>query len=205
MANNFIINFSSECKHANQCENIGFDHISFLPTACQQRHSDLSSFFTEACGYIRTLYALQAILKAFLLPINTPPIYTNIHIDNIGVINRSSNTVFSIPQCLLTDWEIFKIRPCKSVALSLGPLRYNTSKAIRTVTQALLRPSPYQQDSIYWQMQEPTSIYSLLHFLPSTHCTLHTSEMSHQCCPHHIKSTFICLYGLLHTYHVNLL
>ena len=98
-----------------------------------------------------------------------------------------------------------QIRPCKSVALSLGPLRYNTSKAIRTVTQALLRPSPYQQDSIYWQMQDTTSIYRLLHFSPSTHCTLHTSEISHQCCPYHIKSTFICLYDLLHTYHVNLL
>ena len=86
--------------------------------------------------------ALQAILKAFLLSINSPPIYTNIHIDNIGVINRSSNTPFSIPQCLLPDWYIFKSRPCNSVALSLGPLRYNTSKAIRTVTQALLRSSP---------------------------------------------------------------
>ena len=58
---------SSECKHANQCENIGFDHISFLPTACQQRHSDLSSFCTEACGYIRAMYALQAILKVEML------------------------------------------------------------------------------------------------------------------------------------------
>jgi hypothetical protein len=58
------------------------------------------------------------------------------------VINKSSNTPFSIPQCLLPDWDIFEIRPCKSVALSLGPLRYNTSKAIRTVTQAMLRPPP---------------------------------------------------------------
>ena len=151
------------------------------------------------------MYALQAILKAFLLPINSSPIYTNIHIDNIGVINRSSNSLFSITQCLLLEWDIFKIRPSKSVALYLGPLRYNTSKAIRTVTQALLRPSPYQQDSIYWQMQEPTSIYRLPHFPPSTHCTLHTSEISHQWSSHHIRSTLICLYGLLHTYHVNLL
>ena len=191
MAKKFIINFSSEYKHANQCENTGFDHISFLPIACQQRHSDLSSFCTEACCYLGALYALQAILKAFLLPINSPPIYTNIHIDNLGVINRSSNTPFSIQQCLLPDWDIFKIRPCNSVALSLGPLRYNTSKAIRTVTQALLRPSPYQQDSIYWQMQEPTSIYRLLHFSPSTHCTLCTSEVSHQWSPHHITSNQI--------------
>ena len=193
MAKKIVINFSSECKPANQCENIGFDHISVLPTACQQRHSDLSSFCTEACGYIRALYALWAILKVFLLSINSPPIYTNIHIDNIGVINRSSNTPFSIQQCLLPDWDIFKIRPCKSVALSLGPLRYNTSKAIRTVTQALLRPSPYQQDSIYWQMQEPTSIYRLPHFPPSTLCTLHTSGISPEWSSHHIRSTLICL------------
>ena len=158
MAKNFIINFSSECKHANQCENIGFDDIPFLPTACQQRHSGLASFCTEACGYIRALYALQAILKAFLLPINSPPIYTNIHIDNIWVINRSSNTPFSIPQCLLLEWDIFKIRPSKSVALYLGPLRYNTSKAIRTVTQALLRPSPYDLNHVCRAFNEHTGV-----------------------------------------------
>jgi hypothetical protein len=59
------------------------------------------------------------------------------------------------------------MRPCQSLSLSLGPLKYNTSKDIWTVTQALLRP-PYQLGSIYWQMQEPTSIYRLSHFPPST-------------------------------------
>jgi hypothetical protein len=97
------------------------------------------------------------------------------------------------------------MRPCKSVSLSLGPLKYNTSKAIRTVPQALLRPSPYQQDSIYWQMQEPTSMYRLPHFPPSTLCTLHTSGISPQWSSHHIKPTPICLNGLLHTYYVSLL
>ena len=75
--------------------------------ACQQRHSDLSSFCTEACGYIRALYALQARLKAFPLPRNSPPIYTTIHIDNLGVVSKSSNTPYSIQQCLLPDWDIF--------------------------------------------------------------------------------------------------
>ena len=70
-------------------------------------HSDLSSFHTEACGYLWALYAIWAIFTAFPLPRNTPPIYTTIHIDNSGVVNRSSNTPFSIQQCLLPDWDIF--------------------------------------------------------------------------------------------------
>ena len=70
-------------------------------------HSDLSSFRTEACDYLGALYALWAILTAFPLPRNSPPIYTTIHIDNSGVVNRSSNTPFSIQQCLLPDWDIF--------------------------------------------------------------------------------------------------
>ena len=35
------------------------------------------------------------------------PVYTTIHIDNLGVVQRSSNTPFSIQQCLLPDWDIF--------------------------------------------------------------------------------------------------
>ena len=69
--------------------------------------SDLSSFRTEACSYLGALYALWAILTAFPLPRNSPPIYTTIHIDNSGVVHRSSNTPFSIQQCLLPDWDIF--------------------------------------------------------------------------------------------------
>ena len=66
-------------------------------------HSDLSSFRTEACGYLGALYALRAILTAFPLPRNSPPIYSTIHIDNSGVVHRSRDTPFSIQQCLLPD------------------------------------------------------------------------------------------------------
>ena len=51
--------------------------------------------------------ALQAILTAFPLPRNSPPIDTTIHIDNSGVVHRSSDTPFSIQQCILPDWDIF--------------------------------------------------------------------------------------------------
>ena len=143
------------------------------------------------------------MLKAFLLSINSPPIYTNIHIDNIGVINRSSNSLFSIPQCLLPDWEIFKIRPCKSVSLSLGSLRYNTSKDIRTVTQALLRPPPTSKTQYIGRCRNPQAYTdcSTFHQAPivsSTPVKLVINGL-------HITSTLICPYGLLHTYHVNLL
>jgi hypothetical protein len=70
-------------------------------------HTNLSSFCTEACGYLGALCALRAILTAFPLPRNSPPIYTTIHIDNSGVVNRSSNTLYSIQQCLLPSWDIF--------------------------------------------------------------------------------------------------
>jgi hypothetical protein len=70
-------------------------------------HSDLSSFCTEPCTYLGALYALRAILTAFPLPRNSPPIHTTIHIDNSGVVSKSSNTPFSIQQCLLPDWDIF--------------------------------------------------------------------------------------------------
>ena len=62
---------------------------------------------TEACGYLGALYALQAILTAFLLPRNSPPIYITIHIDKSGVVHRYSNTPFSIQQSLLPHWNIF--------------------------------------------------------------------------------------------------
>ena len=69
-------------------------------------HSNLSSFRTEACANLGALYALQALLQAFPPPANSP-VYTTIHIDNLGVVKRSSNTPFSIQQCLLPDWGIF--------------------------------------------------------------------------------------------------
>ena len=69
-------------------------------------HSDLSSFRTEACGYLGALEALLALLQAFSPPINSP-VYITIHVDNLGVEQRSSDTPFSIQQCLLPDWDIF--------------------------------------------------------------------------------------------------
>ena len=69
-------------------------------------HSDLSSFHTDACGYLGALFALRALLKAFLPPANFL-VYTTIHINNLGVVQRSSDTPFSIQQCLLPDWDIF--------------------------------------------------------------------------------------------------
>ena len=77
------------------------------PWLVNKRLSDLSLLHTEAYGYLGALYALWAILKAFPFPRNSPPIYTKIHIDNLGMINRSSNTPFSIQQCLLPDWDDF--------------------------------------------------------------------------------------------------
>ena len=69
-------------------------------------HSDLSSFRTEACGYLGALYTLRALLKAFLPPANFL-VYTTIHINNIGVVQRFSNTPFTIQQYLLPDWDMF--------------------------------------------------------------------------------------------------
>ena len=71
-----------------------------------KRDSDLSLFRTEACGYLGSLYALRALLKAFLPPANFL-VYTTIHINNLGVVQRSSNMPFSIQQFLLPDWDIF--------------------------------------------------------------------------------------------------
>ena len=78
------------------------------PWLVNKGHSDLSLLHTEVRGYLGALYALWAILKAFPLPRNSPPIYTSIHIDNLGVVRRSSNTPFSIQQCLFPDWDVFK-------------------------------------------------------------------------------------------------
>ena len=68
--------------------------------------SDHSSFRTEACGYLGAFCALRALLKAFPPPADFL-VYTTIHIDNLGVVQRSSNTPFTIQQCLLPDWDIF--------------------------------------------------------------------------------------------------
>ena len=68
--------------------------------------SDLSLFCTEACGYLGALYALRALLKAFS-PLANFLVYTTILINNLGVVQRSSDTPFSIQQCLLPDWDIF--------------------------------------------------------------------------------------------------
>ena len=69
-------------------------------------HTDFSSFHTEVCRYLGVLCTLDALHQAFLPPINSS-VYTTIHIDNLGVVCRPSNTPFSIQQCLLLDWDIF--------------------------------------------------------------------------------------------------
>ena len=51
------------------------------------------------------LYALCALLQAFLPPIQSL-VYTTLHIDKLGVVRRSSDTHFSIQQCLLPEWDI---------------------------------------------------------------------------------------------------
>ena len=48
----------------------------------------------------------MALLQAFSPPINSP-VYITIHVDNLGVEQRSSDTPFSIQLCLLPDWDIF--------------------------------------------------------------------------------------------------
>ena len=136
--------------------------------------SELSSFHTEACGYLGALYALRAILKAFPPPKNSPPIYTTMHVDNLWVVNRSSDTPFQSNNAYsLTGTS--SMRSCYSVSLSPGPSRYNTSKDIRTVTQTVPRPSPYQQGSIYWQMQKP-----IKHIQSAPPSTKHPSYHPHQ-------------------------
>ena len=69
-------------------------------------HLGLFSFCTEACGHSGALYALWALLRAFLIPTNSL-VYTTIHINNLAVVQRSRNTPFSIQQCPLPDWNIF--------------------------------------------------------------------------------------------------
>jgi hypothetical protein len=115
---------------------------------------------------------LCILLKAFLLPRNSPTIYTTIHIDTLGVVSRSRETPFLIQQCLLPDWDILNedLQVCLAI---LGTLRYNTSKAIKKSTKTLLRPLLYQQGSRCWQIQEikkdtKTAHFPLAPFLPTT-------------------------------------
>ena len=65
---------------------------------------DLSSSHTEACGYLGAICVLNAILQTFLPPTDSP-VYTSICFDNLRVVQRFSNTPFSIQQCLLPDWD----------------------------------------------------------------------------------------------------
>ena len=69
-------------------------------------HLDLSTFHTEACGYLGALNALWDLLKAFPPPANFL-VYTTIHIHNLGVVQRSSDTPFTIQQFLLPDLDNF--------------------------------------------------------------------------------------------------
>ena len=69
-------------------------------------HSDLSTFRTEACGYLGVLSALKAILTVFPLPPLSSHITSEPHIDKLGVVRRSQDTPFSIQQCLQPDWDI---------------------------------------------------------------------------------------------------
>ena len=70
-------------------------------------HPDLSSICTEVCDYLGVFYALCDSGKAFLLLGHSPPMYTNIYKDTLGVVHRSSDIPISIQQCLLPDWYIF--------------------------------------------------------------------------------------------------
>ena len=80
-------------------------------------HSDLSTFWTEACGYLGVLSALKAILTVFPLPPFSSHITSEPHIDNLGVVRRSQDTPFSIQQCLQPDWDI--MHAAYNVRLSL--------------------------------------------------------------------------------------
>ena len=81
------------------------------------KHSDLSAFQTEACGYLGVLSALKAILTVFPLPSLSSHKTSEIHIDNLGVVRRSQDTPFSIQQCLQPDWDI--MHAAYNVRLSL--------------------------------------------------------------------------------------
>ena len=75
---------------------------------------DLSTFRAEACGYLGALYTLKAILTTFPPLPTSPQITSDLHIDNIGIVRRSQDTLFSIQQCLQPNWDImheaYKVR-----------------------------------------------------------------------------------------------
>ena len=81
-------------------------------------YSDLSTFRTEAFGYLGVLSALKAILTALLLPPFSSHITSELHIDNLGVARCSQDTPFSIQQCLQPDWDII-IHAAYTIRLSL--------------------------------------------------------------------------------------
>ena len=69
-------------------------------------NSDLSTFRTEAYGYLGTIYALETVFTCFPPCTNATYITSELHIDNVGVVKRSHDTPFSIQQCLQPDWDI---------------------------------------------------------------------------------------------------
>ena len=75
-------------------------------TSIFKGHANPSSFCTKVCGYLRACSALHDQLQAFMSPTNIPPIPTNIQTDNLGVVQRSSNTPFSLQQCHHLYWDI---------------------------------------------------------------------------------------------------
>ena len=97
------------------------------------------------------------------------------------------------------------MKPWKSNTPFLGSSRYNMSKVIKTMTQTHWGHPLYKQGSTYWQMQVLTK-HTLAAPSSAKHSfTLHTSGLGCQQLPCYIQPCLICLFGLLHTYHVRLL
>ena len=166
-------------------------------------HSDLSSFRTEACGYLGALYALQALLQAFPFPTNSL-IYTTIHIDNLGVVQRSRNTPFSIQQYPLPDQNTFNeaIQMWHSIPGVIKVQHVKSHQDHNTNTPETL-PLPARLNIL--ADAGTHQAYTDCPSSANTLSTLHTRGLSHQQQPHYIQLSLIYLVGLLHTHHVKVL
>ena len=162
--------------------------------------SDLSSFRTDACGYLGALYALWALLKAFLPPANFL-VYTTIHIDNLGVVQRSSNTPFSMQQCHLPDWDIFN--KATQVRLSIPrviKVQHVKSHQDHNSNTPVTFPLPARLNIL--TDAGTHQAYTDCPIFCQTPLYLHTCGLSHKQQPHHIQPSLVPLFGLLHTYYV---
>ena len=167
-------------------------------------HSDLSSFCKEACEHLGALYALRALLQAYLPPANSPA-YTTIRINNLGVVRRSSYIPFSIQQWLLPDWDIFNkaTQVQHSISRVIKVQHVKNHQDHDTNTPETL-PLPARLN-ILADAGTHRAYTDCPHFLPNTISTLHTCGPSHQQQPHHIQPSLICLFGLLYTHYVKVL